>query len=230
MRFLRLWGRKRLRGRMDAPGRSDSSAQVLRNSRPEFRLPGACVTGIKPFTSLRYPWSKEPVERVPIERYGRPRPCEKGPSSAGKDERQRNFRRHTFHGRRYWWKHLSERALTAAGFHDNLSPNQKNVRKNRPIAGQTTKNETVRRKRFRWYIIENRISANWSEAPIATEYARSGDNNMPACKYEDVFRILHKKQKKADTPLGKGCLLLFVIHYLNNALQRYNSFQDSQTD
>ena len=132
MRFLRLWGRKRLRGRMDAPGGSDSSAQVLRYSRPEFRLPGAtrhgsyqiehffsgvdcfpgkdaqfrflgaCVTGIKPFTSLRYPWSKEPVERVPIERYGRPRPCEKGPSSAGKDERQRNFRRHPFHGRRYW--------------------------------------------------------------------------------------------------------------------------------
>ena len=45
MRFLRLWGRKRLRGRMDAPGRSDSSAQVLRNSRPEFRLPGATRHG-----------------------------------------------------------------------------------------------------------------------------------------------------------------------------------------
>ena len=57
-------------------------------------------------------------------------------------------------------ENTNERALTAAGFHDNLSPNQKNVRKNRPIAGQTTKNETVRRKRFRWYIIENRISAN----------------------------------------------------------------------
>ena len=45
MRLLRLWGRKRLRGRMDAPGRSDSSAQVLRNSRPEFRLPGATRRG-----------------------------------------------------------------------------------------------------------------------------------------------------------------------------------------
>ena len=30
---------------MDAPGRSDSSAQVLRNSRPEFRLPGASTRG-----------------------------------------------------------------------------------------------------------------------------------------------------------------------------------------
>ena len=30
---------------MDAPGRSDSSAQVLRNSRPEFRLPGAMRRG-----------------------------------------------------------------------------------------------------------------------------------------------------------------------------------------
>ena len=30
---------------MDAPGRSDSSAQVLRNSRPEFRLPGATRRG-----------------------------------------------------------------------------------------------------------------------------------------------------------------------------------------
>ena len=86
------------------------------------------------------------------------------------------------------------------------------------------------RKRFMWYIIENRISANWSEAPIATEYARSGGNNMPACKYEYAFRILHKKQKKTDTLLGKGCLLLFVIHYLNNALQRYNSFHELQTN
>ena len=30
---------------MDATGRSDSSAQVLRNSRPEFRLPGATRHG-----------------------------------------------------------------------------------------------------------------------------------------------------------------------------------------
>ena len=30
---------------MDAPGRSDSSAQVLRNSRPEFRLTGATRRG-----------------------------------------------------------------------------------------------------------------------------------------------------------------------------------------
>lgn len=30
---------------MDAPGRSDSSAQVLRNSQPEFRLPGATRHG-----------------------------------------------------------------------------------------------------------------------------------------------------------------------------------------
>ena len=30
---------------MDAPGRSDSSAQVLRNSQPEFRLPGATRRG-----------------------------------------------------------------------------------------------------------------------------------------------------------------------------------------
>ena len=30
---------------MDAPGRSDSSDQVLRNSRPEFRLPGAMRRG-----------------------------------------------------------------------------------------------------------------------------------------------------------------------------------------
>ena len=30
---------------MDTPGRSDSSAQVLRNSRPEFQLPGATRRG-----------------------------------------------------------------------------------------------------------------------------------------------------------------------------------------
>ena len=30
---------------MDTPGRSDSSAQVLRNSRPEFRLTGATRHG-----------------------------------------------------------------------------------------------------------------------------------------------------------------------------------------
>ena len=30
---------------MDAPGRSDSSAQVLSNSQPEFRLPGATRRG-----------------------------------------------------------------------------------------------------------------------------------------------------------------------------------------
>ena len=30
---------------MDAPERSDSSAQVLRNSRPEFRLTGATRRG-----------------------------------------------------------------------------------------------------------------------------------------------------------------------------------------
>ena len=30
---------------MDAPERSDSSAQVLRNSRPEFRLSGATRRG-----------------------------------------------------------------------------------------------------------------------------------------------------------------------------------------
>ena len=53
---------------------------------------------------------------------------------------------------------------------------------------------------------------------------------MPACKYEYAFRIHHTKQKKTDTLLGKGCLLLFVIHYLNNALQRYNYFQELQTD
>lgn len=36
---------------------------------------------------------------------------------------------------------------------------------------------------------------------------------------------------KKQTPLlGKGCLLLFVIHYLNNALQRYNSFLKLQTN
>ena len=57
-----------------------------------------------PFICIRYQGSKEPVARVPIERHGRPRPCErysKGPSSAGEDERQRTFRRHTCHGRRY---------------------------------------------------------------------------------------------------------------------------------
>ena len=36
--------------------------------------------------------------------------------------------------------------------------------------------------------------------------------------------------KKTDTLLGKGCLLLFVIHYLNNALQRYDSFLKLQTN
>ena len=30
---------------MDTPERSDSSAQVLRNSRPEFRLTGATLRG-----------------------------------------------------------------------------------------------------------------------------------------------------------------------------------------
>ena len=51
-----------------------------------------------PFVCLRSLWSKEPGRQVPIERHGRPRPCErKGPSSAGKDERQRTFRRHTCH-------------------------------------------------------------------------------------------------------------------------------------
>ena len=30
---------------MDAPGRSDSSAQVLRNSRPKFRLTGVTRRG-----------------------------------------------------------------------------------------------------------------------------------------------------------------------------------------
>ena len=38
-------------------------------------------------------------------------------------------------------QHLSERALTADGIYDTLSPNQKNVRQNRPFTGGNHQNQ-----------------------------------------------------------------------------------------
>ena len=159
------------------------------------------------------------MARVPIERHGRPRPCElysKGPSSAGQDERQRPFDGTRATGvatdentnerapnqktsgrnglcpeettkisilsgknrfipdeiliegkkikttgalltggrsaavpRERIAQHQSERALTADGIYDTLSPNQKNVRQNRPLTGGNHQNQHfVRLKSF----------------------------------------------------------------------------------
>ena len=41
----------------------------------------------------KIPVSDEPRTSVVAERHGHPRPCKNGPSTAGKDERQRTFRR-----------------------------------------------------------------------------------------------------------------------------------------
>ena len=112
------------------------------------------------------------MARVPIERHGRPRPCEKGHSSAGKDERQRTFRRHTCH-------------CSATDENTNeRAPNQKTSGRNGLCPEETTKISILSgRNRFipdEILIVDDKDKAHWTAASNHAAHVHAYTQKSPA--------------------------------------------------
>ena len=103
-------------------------------------------------------------------------------------------------------QHLSERALTADGIYDTLSLNQKNVRQNRTVAGQTDRHI---RKRVRPVFTSRTLrrtaatySPTWSGSTIGDDglsfSVRNGKRRFPVAIATAVYNLRENQRKKSS--------------------------------
>ena len=102
--------------------------------------------------------------------------------------------------------HPSERALTADGIYDTLSLNQKNVRQNRTVAGQTDRHI---RKRVRPVFTSRTLrrtaatySPTWSGSTIGDDglsfSVRKGKRRFPVAIATAVYNLRENQRKKSS--------------------------------
>ena len=103
-------------------------------------------------------------------------------------------------------QHLSERALTADDIYDTLSLNQKNVRQNRTVAGQTDRHI---RKRVRPVFTSRTLrrtaatySPTWSGSTIGDDglsfSVRNGKRRFPVAIATAVYNLRENQRKKSS--------------------------------